>query len=106
MRKIGFETSKGKFLVIDDNDDWFCGLKFNYYGDAKYDFFPKDENSDDYFSYVKKYKLSEIPEEQASEIVDYPFELEVADYSVLVFKDYEDDENTYTSSIFKRNTFV
>ena len=44
-------------------------------------------------------ELKEITEEQASQIVDDPFGLEICDDEVIVFKDYEDEENTYSSSI-------
>lgn len=88
MKKLEFETNKGRFLLIDSKD---APSSFNRY--------LRDIEKELNIQLTTGYKLSEINEEQASQIVDYPFELEVADSSVLVFKDYEDGENTYTSSI-------
>lgn len=79
MKKLEFETSKGRFLVVGEKinlDTW----------DYKYPL-------------VFISKLSEIPEEEASEIVDEPFGLGVGDNNILVFKDYEDEDNAYLSSI-------
>lgn len=95
MKKLEFETSKGRFLIIDLPIDYHVQNNTVYY---------VTESTKDTFllpvgeSYSINW-LKEITEEKASEIVDNPFELEVADYTALVFKDYEDDENTYSSSI-------
>lgn len=70
MKKIEFETSKGRFVVIDKNQDWCFGEKFNYFGENKHDAF-NIKDIDLCFSFSKCFKLSEITEEEASEIVDY-----------------------------------
>lgn len=79
MKELKFKTSKGEFLVVDG--------KINL----------ETWNYPEPLKFISK--LSEITEEQASEIVDCPFELEVVEYAILVYKDYEDSENTYPSSI-------
>lgn len=56
MKKLEFETSKGRFVVIDNNQD-----------DTQVIQFLKDIP---YSSYMNRIKLSDISEEQASEIVD------------------------------------
>lgn len=103
MKKL-FETSKGRFVVIDKNNDWCFGEKFNYYGANKYDAFNiKDINL--CFSYSKSFKLSEITEEGASDIVEFE-DIDRMDYgfaknklhSLLKSKGIKITNNTY---IFK-----
>ena len=69
MKELRIETSKGRFVVIDKNQDWCFGEKFNYFGENKHDAFNiKDINL--CFSFSKCFKLSEITEDQARNIVD------------------------------------
>lgn len=70
MKIIELETSKGKFVLIDKNNDWCFGEKFNYYGKNNFDAL-NIVNANESFSYSKSFKISEITEEQASEIVDF-----------------------------------
>lgn len=71
MKKIEFETSKGKFLI------------------KEYDTF-NDLVKDANFYKQKICKLSEITEEQASEIVD-----EDKDYGVRIFQNYQTTSMQY-----------
>lgn len=73
MKEI-IETSKCRFAVCEILNNAVFGLKFNYYGEDKYE--AMFDNSENNFSYEKCYKLSEITEEEASSIVDYPILLE------------------------------
>ena len=59
MKKLEFETSKGRFVLVDNNQ----------YNEAVIDFLKKVN----YGSYMNRIKLSEITEEQASEIVGFQY---------------------------------
>lgn len=58
MKALEFETSKGRFVLVDNNQD----------DESVIDFLKKV----DYGSYMNRIKLSEITEKQASDIVDDP----------------------------------
>lgn len=58
MKKLEFETSKSRFVVIDNNQD--DNMVIQFLKDIPYG------------SYMNRIKLSEITEDQASEIVDEP----------------------------------
>lgn len=88
MKTLEFETIKGRFLVVDSKD---APSSFNRY--------LRDIEEKLGVQLTTGYKLSEITEEEVSGIVDEPFGLEVGDDEVIVFKDYEDEENTYSNSI-------
>lgn len=61
MKKI--ETSRGKFIVMDVDYNQHCFVRIGLKSTAMY-------NSRELFDYDESYKLSEITEEEASEIVD------------------------------------
>ena len=63
------ETSKGRFVVMDVDYNQLCFVRIGLKATAMY-------NSIELFDYDESYKLSEITEEQASCIVDYPIILE------------------------------